>query len=310
MTATRTCEKTNQRPSFTPQSGEQTGQTRSFAGTEGARADRVPGLVARDLTCGYDGAAVLEHVDFALCGGEVLALLGPNGVGKTTLFKTLLGFLPPLAGSVEVCGRGVDAWNRRDLAARVAYIPQAHVPSFSFSVRDVVLMGRTPRLSGFSMPDASDERAADEAIDRLGLGHLAERDYTLLSGGERQMVLIARALAQQPLVLVMDEPCASLDLGNQARLLGQVARLAREGLAVVMTTHDPNHALMLESRVLCLGRGGVVASGAARDVLDARTMSELYGTRVAVGDVEAFDGVRTTACAPVIDDGVTEGTRA
>lgn len=252
-------------------------------------------LEVSGLVCGYGSRAVLKDVSFSLAAGQALCLLGPNGVGKTTLFKTLLGFVKPLAGDVAIEGRDTRDWTRRDFAREVAYIPQLHTPSFSFSVHDVVLMGRTPHLSGLSSPSESDERLAQQAIERMGIGHLAQRDYASLSGGERQMVLIARALAQQPRILVMDEPCASLDFGNQARLLEQILELAAQGIAVVMTTHDPNHAFLLDGDVLCLGRGGVAASGRARSVLTADMMSALYGVPV---EVSAFSDEGCLGCMP------------
>lgn len=252
-------------------------------------------LEVSGLACGYGSRAVLKDVSFSLAAGQALCLLGPNGVGKTTLFKTLLGFVKPLAGDVAIEGRDTRDWTRRDFAREVAYIPQLHTPSFSFSVHDVVLMGRTPHLSGLSSPSESDERLARQAIERMGIGHLAQRDYASLSGGERQMVLIARALAQQPRILVMDEPCASLDFGNQARLLEQILELAAQGIAVVMTTHDPNHAFLLDGDVLCLGRGGVAASGRARVVLTSDMMSSLYGVPV---EVSAFSDDGCLGCMP------------
>ena len=263
-------------------------------------------LEARGLSCGYGGRHVLEDVSFSLAAGQTLCLLGPNGVGKTTLFKTLLGFLKPLAGEVVIEGRPTADWTRKEFACEVAYIPQLHTPSFSYSVHDVVLMGRTPHLSGLSSPSGADEELATAAIERMGIGHLARRDYASLSGGERQMVLIARALAQQPRILVMDEPCASLDFGNQARLLEQILELAAQGIAVVMTTHDPNHAFLLDGDVLCLVRGGLAASGRAREVLTAERMSALYGVRV---DVTASDA-GYLGCMPAISRAAGAGVAA
>lgn len=256
-------------------------------------------LEARGLSCGYGGRAVLEGVSFSLSAGQVLCLLGPNGVGKTTLFKTVLGFLRPVSGEVLIEGRDTREWTRKDFACQVAYIPQLHMPSFSFSVHDVVLMGRTPHLNGLASPGKHDEEIARDAIARMGIERLAKRDYASLSGGERQMVLIARALAQQPRILVMDEPCASLDFGNQARLLEQVMELAGQGMAVVMTTHDPNHAFLLDGDVLCLGRGGVMGRGAAKDVLNARMMGGMY--EVPVDVLEAPGGAAaggSLCCVP------------
>lgn len=258
-----------------------------------------PALEANGLACGHAGRAVLSEVSLRLEAGRVLSILGPNGVGKTTLFKTLLGFLPALAGEVRVGGEVTSEWSRKRFAQAVAYIPQLHTPSFSYSVFDVVLMGRTPHLSGMSSPSRSDEAFAQEVIEQLQIAHLAQRDYSTLSGGERQMVLIARAIAQQPRVMIMDEPCASLDFGNQAILLGRIAGLADQGMAVVMTTHDPNHAFALDGDVLCLAEGSVLAQGRARDVLDADALGGLYGVDMAVGDLRSSAGACVRACAPV-----------
>lgn len=261
----------------------------------------APALEVSGLACGHAGHAVLSNVSFEVAAGEVLALLGPNGVGKTTMFKTLLGFLPALAGEVRIGGEEVSGWSRRQFARAVAYIPQLHTPGFSYSVFDVVLMGRTPHLSGMASPSHADEEIARQVIEDLQIGHLAQRDYSALSGGERQMVLIARALAQQPSVLVMDEPCASLDFGNQAILLERIGSLAGGGMAVVMTTHDPNHAFALDGSVLCLADGKVAAKGRAVDVLGAGALSDLYGVDMAVGDLSGADGgARVRACAPIV----------
>lgn len=256
-------------------------------------------LSVEGLACGYASRVVLDDVSFSVEAGRVLALLGPNGVGKSTLFKTILGFLPRLGGSVRMEGEEVSRWSRRRFAQCVAYVPQTHEGSFGFTVREMVLMGRTPLAGGFSGPSRDDERIACEAIDQLGLGHLADRDVSSLSGGERQMVLIARALSQQPKLLMMDEPCANLDWGNQVVVLSRIRELARTGLAVVVTSHDPNHALLLESDVLCLARDEVF-SGFARDVLHPASLRKLYGIDAAVGSLSADDGREVFTCVPLL----------
>ena len=258
-------------------------------------------LDVQGLSCGYGGHAVLEDVSFSLAHGQVLVLLGPNGVGKTTLFKTVLGFLPRLAGKVLLGGEETGAWTRRRFAQTVAYVPQSHDAAFGFAVRDMVLMGRTPDLDGLRSPRKEDEDIADAVIEQLGLARLAHRDCTTLSGGELQMVLVARALAQQPRLLVMDEPCASLDLGNQTLLLQRVAELARGGLSVIVTSHDPNHAFLLDSEVVCIGRDKTVEGGRAREVLTPGFLSCLYGTQIGVGTIAGADGGQVRACAPVLE---------
>lgn len=273
------------------------------AGTQAAPAPAsgAPALEVSHLACGYGGAPVLDDVSFSLARGRALVLLGPNGVGKTTLFKTILGFMPRLAGDVLIEGEEVRGWSRRRYARSVAYVPQAHESAFGFTVREMVLMGRTPSLDGFAGPSREDERIAGDAIDELGLSALAERDCTTLSGGERQMVLVARALAQQPRLLVMDEPCANLDLGNQVIVLRRILALVERGLAVVITSHDPNHAFLLGSDVVCVGRGFGVRAGAARDVLTAEALGALYGIEVGVGEVEGPQGKTGTACTPFLE---------
>ncbi len=231
-------------------------------------------LTVEDLWCGYNRKPVVRQVGFSLEEGQVAVMLGPNGAGKTTLFRTLLGLLPSLKGRVLVDGRPAEG--SRD----IAYVPQSHTPSFTFSVLEVVVMGRTPRIGRFGTPSAHDRQRSLEVLEQLGLGHLAERDYTQISGGERQMVLIARALAQEPSVLMMDEPAASLDLGNQALLLRMVRDLARDrGLSILMSSHNPDHALQLAHKVL-LVNGGAAAFGDPGDVLDEPTLSSVYGTPI------------------------------
>ena len=265
-------------------------------------------LEVRGLSVGYGGEPVLEDVSFTLEEGHVLVLLGPNGVGKTTLFKTMLGFLPCLAGTVLLDGEDTRTWTRRRFAQAVAYVPQAHDAAFGFAVRDMVLMGRTPDLDGMRAPRGEDERIADAVIEQLGLASLAGRDCRTLSGGELQMVLVARALAQRPRLLVMDEPCASLDLGNQTLLLSRIAQLAADGLSVIVTSHDPNHAFLLDADVTCIARDKTVRSGRAAEMLTPGLLSMLYDTQVGVGAIAGGDGRVVRACAPVL--GVRDSTGA
>lgn len=239
-------------------------------------------LEASDLAFGYPERRVGEHVSLAVGPGEVLCLLGPNGSGKTTLFRTLLGLLPAQAGEVLLGGDPVAALPRREIAQRIAYVPQGHVPPFPFPAHEVVLMGRTARLGPFSQPGASDHEAATVALESLGVGDLAAADYTRLSGGQRQLVLIARALAQEAPLLVMDEPTASLDFGNQALVLGELKRLADRGLGIILSTHDPTHAMATGTRVALLKAGRLVADGAPADVLTAEHLTEVYDVPIGV----------------------------
>src|SRR5260370_13188663 len=206
-------------------------------------------LEARDLSIGYPGHLVGSGISLSLDPGELLCWLGPNGAGKTTLFRTLLGLQRPLGGFAAIDGEPLNRLRPAEIAKRMAYVPQAHVTEFSYSVLDVVLMGRTARLKPFSSPGAADERVALEKLAGLGIAELASHDYTRISGGQRQLALIARALAQETPILVLDEPTASLDFGNQALVLARVRDLSRRNFGIVLSTHDPDHALLVPTRV-------------------------------------------------------------
>ncbi len=239
-------------------------------------------LAARALAIGYRGTTVASGIDLTVEAGRLLCLLGPNGVGKTTLFRTLLGLLPARAGTVSIDGTPLAALRPRERARRIAYVPQLGNVDFAYTARDMVLMGRTAHLAAFARPSRADEAAAEAALGRVGMAALANRDYPTMSGGERQLVLIARALAQETGVLVMDEPTASLDFGNRARVLAMVAALRDHGQAIVMSTHDPDQALALADSVLVLYAGGLAAAGPPRDVLTADLLGRVYGTPVVI----------------------------
>ena len=233
-------------------------------------------LAGCGLCIGYSDRVVGRGLDVALAQGEVLALLGPNGGGKTTLLKTLLGILRPLAGEAQIDGRSLARYSTRERARRIAYVPQVHVPSFAFPVESVVLMGRTAHGSLFSRPSAHDRQVAAAVLARFGISGLAGRPYTMISGGERQLVLLARALAQEPQFIVLDEPTASLDFGNQGKVLREMRALAASGHGVLFTTHDPNHALRAADRAFLLRNGVRVAEGGVREVLTRERLEQLY----------------------------------
>lgn len=237
-------------------------------------------LEARDLAVGHGRRRVLGGLNLALRPGEVLCLLGPNGGGKTTLLRTLLGLIPPLSGAVTLDGRPLAQLSRREVAQRIAYVPQAAQGGFAYPARAVVAMGRAARLGLFAAPGAADHAAAEAALARLSIAHLADRPVTELSGGERQLVLVARALAQGGGAIILDEPTASLDFGNQGRVMRQIRVLADQGLAVLFTTHDPNQAHRCADRVALLGEGRLLATGSPREVLTPQALEGLYGAPV------------------------------
>ncbi len=232
------------------------------------------------LDYGYGRHTVGCNVSLAVAPGEVVCLLGPNGGGKTTLFKTLLGLLPAQGGSIRLGTDNLADLSRAEVARRVAYVPQAAGGYFPFSVREVVLMGRAAHLRAFAGPALADRQHADNAIARVGIAHLAEAEFTRISGGERQLVLLARALAQAAPIIVLDEPTANLDFGNQVRLLAEIRRLASDGVGVLWATHAPDHALECADRVALIARGGVKNYGATAEVVDADALSDLYGVAV------------------------------
>ncbi|WP_085316518.1 ABC transporter ATP-binding protein [Derxia lacustris] len=253
-------------------------------------AAEAPLAELRDLRFGYGARPVLDGVNLTLARGEVLALLGANGSGKSTLLRLLLGARKPDAGAVLLHGRPLRDWSRGEVARRLAYVPQSHVPPFPYTVADIVALGRLPWRGRFGAAGAGDRRIVAEAIERLGIGPLAARRYTEISGGERQLALIARAVAQQASAIVMDEPATALDYGHQWRMLDLVRALARDGYSFVMSTHTPEHALHAATRVALLAGGRIVADGAPRDVVTPAGIERLYGIRVAA--VAAPDGRR------------------
>jgi iron complex transport system ATP-binding protein len=257
-------------------------------------------LTVEDLNFGYPGKPVGRGVSFALQGGEVLCLLGPNGGGKTTLFKTILRLLAAQGGGVAVDGRPIASWSRLELARVFGYVPQAQLGVFPFTVAETVLMGRTAHVGPFSTPSRRDREVVEEMLALLGIGHLGRRAYTEISGGERQLTLIARALAQQPAILVMDEPTASLDFGNQVRVLAEVERLARRGMAVVLSTHDPDHAFLCADRVALLHEGRLARIGAPDEVITPESLRAVYGVEVTVLEVVRADGRATRVCVPAL----------
>jgi iron complex transport system ATP-binding protein len=245
-------------------------------------------LIARDLLFAYRQRLVLVGASLTLKAGEVACLLGANGAGKSTLLRLLLGLMRPTGGQVLLEGRDIASWSRREVARRIAYVPQVHATPFPYTVREVALLGRLPAGSLFRAPSRADRDVVDAVLDRLGVSHLADRPYTEVSGGERQLALIARALAQGARLLVMDEPATGLDYGHQLRLLERLAALAAEGYGVLMTTHHPEHALIAATRVLLMRDGCIEAEGTPRQVVTAQTIERLYGVRVDL--VRAADG--------------------
>lgn len=261
-------------------------------------ANREPLIATRHLGIGYPGHPVGRGIDLSVRPSDVLCLLGPNGSGKTTLFKTMLGLLPAQAGEVLIGGRPLASLSRAEIARRIAYVPQAHAAQFPYRVIDMVLMGRTAHMGLFAAPSPADRAKAHEALATLGINDLAEAEYTRISGGQRQLALIARALAQDAPAIIMDEPTASLDFGNQVTVLAEIKRLKRAGLAIVLSTHDPDHAFSVASTVALLNGGRLIAQGPPSDVLTPQALRSVYGVSVTLVPVDGG-----TLCAPDYEAG-------
>ena len=241
------------------------------------------------LSFSYPRHAALHGVSFTAEPG-LTAVLGANGAGKSTLLRCILGLLEGYQGEISLCGRDVTCLSPKKRSALAAYVPQLHQSVFSYQVLDIVLMGASCRLPVYAQPGRPEREAARQALEKMGISHLAHRSFSHLSGGERQMVLVSRALAQQTSVLIMDEPTASLDYGNQLRLLEKVRQLADEGYTVLLSTHDPQSALHYAHRILALHQGCVAAHGAPADVLDEALLQTLYGVETTIKDGFIFPG--------------------
>ena len=239
------------------------------------------------VSFGYSHQPVLKEISVAFEEGEIVSLLGPNGSGKTTLLKLILGLYNPRNGSVRLEGRPVRTIPAKELARRIAYVPQVHRLSFGYRVLDVVLMGRVPHKPFFFRFSDADEEIALQALERLSITHIRDRPYTSISGGERQLVMIARALAQGAGIFIMDEPVNGLDYGNQIRMLSRITELARSGYTFIKTTHFPDHALWVSDRVVMLKAGVVIADGTTEEVITPANLYRLYNTPV---DVLGLDG--------------------
>ena len=242
------------------------------------------------------GGRCLSDISFTLARGEVICVLGPNGAGKTTLVRCLSGELPTQSGSVIIDNTPANKLTARQFASKVAHVPQATHSVFGHLVSDIVLMGRTAHLGIMETPGSRDREIAEASLARVGIAHLANQQLARISGGERQLCLLARALAQESPVLILDEPAASLDFGNQIRMLSIIAALAHRGYAILMITHHPDHALQIGTHVICLREGRIFGSGNPKTLLSSPFLSELYDAPIRV--LEETDGTR--ACVPVL----------
>lgn len=258
-----------------------------------------PVLRVCGATYGYTGdRPVFADVSFALGAGDILTILGANGAGKSTLLNCLAGIHPPDAGHIFVNGRGIETYSAAELALEIAYVPQARSAAFSYSVRDYVVMGRAPYLGLMRGPGEAEYRKVDEVLRRMNVAHLRDKSCSAISGGEMQQVRIARALAQEARIILMDEPTNHLDYGNQLRVLQTAAELASHGYTLVLTTHMPDHAILLGglAGILRPGRGLVVDR--ADRIVDEENLAAIYDTELRVVYVEAVGRKACLAANP------------
>jgi len=228
----------------------------------------------------HNNRTIFHEVSFSVDNGEVLSILGTNGAGKTTLLNCIANLYKPKSGEILLNGQPMSEMNLRDVARMVGDVAQTYAPAYAYTVREFVVMGRTPYIGAFSTPSAEDYKIVDEALERMGIAHLRGKPYTEISGGELQQVRIARVIAQQPQLILLDEPTAHLDYGNQYRVVQIIRQLAAEGYALIMTTHNPEHAIILNGKVAILNREGILGVGQTAETLSAETLSNLYGLSI------------------------------
>ncbi len=231
---------------------------------------------------------VLDGVSLQISEGEVLSILGRNGSGKSTLLNCLLGILKPQNGEIRLDGKSLKDMNEREIAAIVGYVPQNHVPAFGYTVFDFVQMGCASRIGLFSHPGKKEHGDTSAILTEMGIEQLADRPYTELSGGEMQQAVIARAIVSHPRIVLFDEPTAHLDFGNQLRVLKLIKRLSEKGFAVVITTHNPDHAILLGGRAAILDRNGHLISGKADDIITEDTLKDVYSSDLRLKYIEEF----------------------
>ncbi len=253
-------------------------------------------IQVRNLSFAYGKHRVLHDVSFDIPDGTLVNVLGPNGVGKSTLFRCILGLNGGYEGQILVNGKDMKKLSIKERAREISYIPQSHSSVYDYEVLDVVLMSTGNDLGMLRTPRREHVARAYAALERVGIERMAHRTYTQISGGEQQLVLIARAIAQDAKTIIMDEPTSALDYGNTVRVLSCVRQLAREGLSIVQSTHQPDHAFLYSDRTLVINRGRVASYGSPKEVITKELVSDLYGVDVEVNSL--YDD-RVRVCVPL-----------
>ena len=253
-------------------------------------------LDVKNAEFAYNGKkSIFQNVNITLERGDVLCILGPNGTGKSTLIKCINSLLKLRSGEILLHHNNIYSINKTKLAKTMGYIPQSNGSTFAYSVLDVVLMGRAPHLSLTAVPGKNDYNIAEEALKSLGIPYLKNKAYTEISGGEKQLVLMARALAQQPEILLLDEPTSHLDFGNQIRTLKVITELSKKGLSVIMTSHFPDHAFLSSNKVALMNHGTIMEIGRPKSVITEENLKQTYGIDVKILDINEH----RKACIPM-----------
>jgi len=259
-------------------------------------------LSTHRLAIGYPRRTIARDISFSVNVGEAIAILGPNGCGKTTLFRTLLSLSPAISGEVQLNGKSIHHMRANTIARHIAYIPQINGSTFDFSVIEVVEMARLTNIAWHASPSKHDTERAMEALDKVGMADFSHRRFGELSGGERQLTMIARSLASDATIILMDEPTASLDFGNQLRVRDTINTLKTQDISVLFTTHHPDEALQCATRTIAIDKHGRAHLGETKTLLTTEFVAELYG--VSVGDlVRANFNVVRNVMKDVVNDG-------
>jgi len=248
-----------------------------------------------NLNFSYKTADVLKGISFKASEGTLLCVLGKNGAGKSTLFRCILGLLRDYRGDILIDGTDAGSLSARELAKKISYIPQNHATVYSYSVLDMVMMGTTIHLGRFETPGKRQRDIAAAALETMNIGYLADRSFSSISGGEQQMVLIARAIAQQTKMIIMDEPCSNLDYGNQIKVMKALKDLAKQGYLVIQSTHNPEHVFLFADEVVVILEGKIGAKGPADEILTEELLHRIYEIRVNLHEIK---GRRLRFCVP------------
>jgi len=256
----------------------------------------MPLVAVNDASFSYGTQSIFENINFSVDQGEIFCLLGPNGCGKTTLLDCILGFHRLGSGNIRIMGKDAGSFKPGRIARSIAYVPQKHEQTFPYTVREIVTMGRAAYLGLFGAPTRADRRLADNALERIGIQHLRNRPYTQLSGGETQLVMIARALVQDAPVIILDEPTAHLDFRYELVIMEVITGLVKQsGLSIIMATHFPNHAFYFQNNgvstsIALLHKRGFLAMGSPESILDEDSLKKLYGVNTSVISVNTEGG--------------------